>query len=126
MIKFVHVRYRDPETKAIMSHGGVTFAYTHTDTDIFFQVAFCRVPGITEAGNLDPGDMFSRAMGRRIAANRLRTEGPFDVLVRTNTSKDAPSEYLMQWLGEYLAVTIETDEKNRYVIDYQDPSDEPS
>lgn len=72
MPKFVHIRRVDA-AGLLLPHGGLTIAYSlmqiSNDFDIVFNVAACSMK-----------DLFCHATGREVAAERLKRDGPLDIL----------------------------------------------
>lgn len=74
-IKYIHLRYTDPETDQIANQGGITVAYKSTlhqpkDSslnDINLEIAFAICSNY---------DNFNKKIGRNIATNRLLNKAP--------------------------------------------------
>jgi hypothetical protein len=125
-VKFLHVRFCDPDTGELSTHGGCTVAYTATKKDIMVHLAMCRVPDQTISGNWDSGDRFCYAIGREIARGRLRNENPLEVLARTDPMHVA----IIEWLSKYLTIEVVWDnvtnpKKPRWISAFHRSTEEP-
>ena len=80
MVNYLHFRFFD-ETEKISNQGGATIAYTELEGMFCLNVAWCS-----------HSDNFCRKLGRTIARNRLKVDGPLDVIEavhpRTRTLAD--------------------------------------
>ena len=93
-VKYLHLRY--PKENGVSNRGGATLAYTtleHSDPtlglmgDICFNVAWCS-----------ERDNFSRKIGRAISSNRLKVDGPYDVIESTGSR----TKTLIEWAEQNL------------------------
>jgi hypothetical protein len=118
-IKYLHIR-RCAEDGTIEPIGGVTIAYTILfGTDIALHIARCRVPTITECGNVDPGDLFCYKKGRSIAASRLRGDEPYDVI----SLKHPITPNIVQWFADNYfepdKIEVKQDMKKRWISTFE-------
>ena len=77
MVRYLHIR-RDGEyhldgcrfdVGTVANRGGATIAYTELDGCLCLAPAWCS-----------DSDNFDRSVGRKIAAERLKTDGPWDII----------------------------------------------
>lgn len=85
MTKYLHLRF--PENAGISNRGGATLAYIELDGFFPLNVAWCSF-----------SDNFSRKIGRTVASNRLKAEGPLDVIEAVHPRTKA----LIDWAALHL------------------------
>lgn len=100
MVRFIHIRECD-EDGEIVSTGGCTIAYTPSEEMgwIFLNMSQCSV-----------NDQFSRKIGREVAVERLKKDGPLDVIELHHPISEAVRWWFIQ---QYNACLIK-DHKNRW------------
>ncbi len=106
MVKYLHVRKLGSDGK-IGATGGLTVAYTHTETDIMLQVAACH-----------DDDLFCYELGRRIARNRLQSKKVMPWVIKL---EHPIKQTILTWIMcEYFdeIVDIHLDAKGRFVSDF--------
>ena len=85
---------------------------------MFLQIARCRCPGVTEAGNEDSGELFAYKTGRAIATARLRQADPYDIIPVAHPI----SHNLAYWFaGNYFdePITLVRDHKGRWLSTFE-------
>ena len=89
-VKYLHIRYGtlDPLGSGVEvdNKGGATIAYTELDGFICLAPAWCSIE-----------DNFSREVGRTIAADRLRKDGPWEILEGV-----PPTDRIIDWCCDNL------------------------
>ena len=116
MVKYLHVRAID-DSGDLLSVSGLTVAYTHTDKEIFLQVALCH-----------NNDNFCFEIGRRIAKGRLECKKPEIVeslVILEHDSGQPESQTIIEYLElEYFSTPIQIfkDNKHRWVSTFE-PND---
>ena len=115
MIKILHIRECDEEGN-LLNKGGCTIAYTCTKQDILLNASFCH-----------PKDQFCKKIGREVAIQRLRDEGPLDIVELNHPISEAVRLWFMQYFGVGLKK-----QNGRYMTDWIEvapseiiPSDDP-
>ncbi len=85
MVRFLHIR-REKDAEAdfggISNRGGATIAYTELDGCLCLAPAWCSAE-----------DNFSREIGRKIASERLKMDGPWDIIEATHPRTGAIVEW---------------------------------
>ena len=118
MVKFIHIRECD-EDGELLQFGGATIAYTINETlkSIFLNVSKCSV-----------NDHFSRKIGREVAQERLKNDGPLEILDLLH-----PVSQTIKWWfihsnnyvlirdakGRYMSTFIEVDENDVMLITHE-------
>ncbi len=106
MIKFLHVRKLNFDN-TISSRGGITVAYTCTDTEICFAHAICH-----------DNDVFSYEIARRIAKGRLQSpKYTTDVIILQHPITQTIVDWIIDNIFD-VPVTIMLDDKHRWVSDF--------
>ena len=106
-IKYLHVRFINGKG-VIQPNGGLSVAYTYTETDIILAVAMCH-----------DNDLFCYRVGRLIAAGRLTSK---KIEAKIIELKHPITHTIIDWLSlEYLEcpVLIFLDEKHRWVSTFE-------
>ena len=112
MVKYLHVRAID-DMGRILSHGGVTVAYTCTLTEICFNTAMCN-----------DSDLFCYELGRRIAGSRLKSPKcqPYVIELKHPVIKT-----LISWIEANVCekcIEIKMDSKFRWVTTFEEVTTE--
>ena len=113
MIKYIHVRRIDPENWEVCSTGGLTIAYTCTETEICFTTAICH-----------ENDDFNRYLGRLIATNRLKSP---KVQPKVISLEHPIKEHILEYVADNLfgqPISIYLGEKHQWVSTFE-IDDEP-
>lgn len=107
MIKFLHVRALD-ENNRISSHGGISVAYTCTETEICMAVASCH-----------DNDCFNYEVARKITSNRLKSPKcqPIVITLKHPITETIVEYLMMEWFD--VPISIFRDDKGRWVSDFQ-------
>ena len=108
MIQYIHIRRIDPETWEVLPTGGLTIAYTCTDTELCYTTAICH-----------ENDAFNRHLGRLISSNRLRSP---KIQPEVITIQHPIKEHLLEYVALNLfgaPISIFLGEKNQWVSTFE-------